>query len=32
MIQGGLDVAREEIELMTGEELPYTPRWIKSET
>jgi hypothetical protein len=28
----GLDVAREEIELMTGEQLPYAPRWIKGET
>lgn len=32
MTQGGLDVAREEIELMTGEQLPYAPRWIKGDT
>lgn len=32
MSEGGLDVAREEIELMTGEQLPYAPRWIKAET
>jgi hypothetical protein len=30
--EGGLDVAREEIEVMTGEQLPYAPRWIKGET
>jgi hypothetical protein len=29
MGEGGLDVAREEIEVMTGEKLPYAPRWIK---
>lgn len=28
---GGLDLAREEIELMTGESLPYTPRWMRGE-
>jgi hypothetical protein len=28
----GLDKAREEIELMIGITLPYTPRWINSET
>lgn len=28
---GGLDLARGEIELMTGESLPYAPRWIRSE-
>lgn len=32
MTHGGLEVAREEIELMTGEQLPYAPRWIKSDT
>lgn len=32
MVEGGLDLAREEIELMTGEQLPYAPRWIKGET
>ena len=32
MSEEGLDVAREEIELMTGEQLPYAPRWIKGET
>lgn len=31
MTEGGLDVAREEIELMTGEQLPYAPRWIKGD-
>lgn len=30
--EGRLDVAREEIELMTGEQLPYAPRWIKRDT
>lgn len=32
MTEGGLDVAKEEIELMTGEQLPYAPRWIKGDT
>jgi hypothetical protein len=32
MGEGRLDVAREEIELMTGERLPYAPRWIKGDT
>jgi hypothetical protein len=32
MSEGGLDVAREEIELMTGEQLPFAPRWIKGDT
>lgn len=32
MTEGGLNVAREEIELMTGEQLPYAPRWIKGDT
>lgn len=32
MVEGGLDLAREEIELMTGEQLPYAPRWIKGDT
>ena len=32
MGEGGMEVAREEIELMTGERLPYAPRWIKGDT
>lgn len=32
MTEGGLDLAREEIEVMTGSQLPYAPRWIKSDT
>jgi hypothetical protein len=32
MSEGGLEVAREEIELMTGEQLLYALRWIKGET
>jgi hypothetical protein len=32
MSEGRLEVAREEIELMTGEQLSYAPRWIKGET
>jgi hypothetical protein len=32
MSESGLDVAREEIELMTGEQLPFAPRWIKGDT
>ncbi|KAI7695416.1 hypothetical protein KC353_g17883 [Hortaea werneckii] len=32
MTESGLDIAREEIELMTGSELPYKPRWLKSDT
>lgn len=32
MNEGGLEVAREEIELMTGEHLPFAPRWIKGDT
>jgi hypothetical protein len=32
MSKGRLDVAREEIELMTGEQLPFAPRWIKGDT
>lgn len=32
MGEGRLEVAREEIELMTGEQLPYAPRWIKGDT
>lgn len=32
MSEDGLGIAREEIELMTGEQLPYAPRWIKSDT
>jgi hypothetical protein len=30
--EGGLDLAKQEIELMTGETLPYAPRWIRSQT
>jgi hypothetical protein len=32
MTAGGLELARREIELMTGEQLPYAPRWIKEDT
>lgn len=32
MTEGGLDLAQEEIELMTGSQLPYAPRWIKGDT
>jgi hypothetical protein len=32
MTEGGLELARREIELMTGEQLPYAPRWIKRDT
>jgi hypothetical protein len=32
LTEGGLEVAREEIETMTGEQLPYAPRWIKGDT
>jgi hypothetical protein len=32
MTEGGLEQARREIELMTGEQLPYAPRWIKGDT
>jgi hypothetical protein len=32
MSEGGLEVAREEIELMAGEHLPFAPRWIKGDT
>ena len=32
MAEGGLELARREIELMTGERLPYAPRWIKGDT
>jgi hypothetical protein len=32
MGEGGLDVTREEIEVMTIEKLPYAPRWIKTQT
>jgi hypothetical protein len=32
MNEGRLEVAREEIELMTGEQLLYVLRWIKGET
>lgn len=32
MVEGGLDLARKERELMTGEQLPYAPRWIKGDT
>ena len=30
--EGGLDTAREEIEVMKGEQLPYAPRWIEGDT
>jgi hypothetical protein len=30
--EGGLDVVREEIELIIGEQLPFAPRWIKGNT
>lgn len=32
MAEGRLDLTRREIEVMTGEQLPYAPRWIKGET
>jgi hypothetical protein len=32
MSEGRPEVAREEIELMTGEHLPSVPRWIKGDT
>jgi hypothetical protein len=32
MAEGRLELARREIELMTGEKLPYAPRWIKVDT
>jgi hypothetical protein len=32
MTEDGLELARREIELMTGEQLPYAPRWIKGDT
>jgi hypothetical protein len=32
MTEGGLEQARREIELMTGEQLPYALRWIKGDT
>lgn len=32
MTESGLDLAREEIEVMTGSQLPYAPRWIKGDT
>jgi hypothetical protein len=32
MTEGGLELARREIELMTGKQLPYAPRWIKGDT
>jgi hypothetical protein len=31
MAEDGLELARREIELMTGEQLPYAPRWIKGD-
>lgn len=31
MTENGLDLARDEIEVMTGSQLPYAPRWIKSD-
>lgn len=30
--ESGLELAREEIEVMTGSQLPYAPRWIKGDT
>jgi hypothetical protein len=30
LCEGDLELAREEIELVTGERLPYAPRWIGS--
>jgi len=32
LTESGLDLAREEIEVMTGSQLPYAPRWIKGDT
>lgn len=32
MTETGLDLAREEIEVMTGSQLPYAPRWIRGDT
>jgi hypothetical protein len=32
MAEGGLELARREIELITVEQLPYAPRWIKGDT
>ena len=32
MTESGLDLAREEIEVMTGSQIPYGPRWIKGDT
>lgn len=32
MSESGLKLARREIELMTGEQLPYSPRWLKGDT
>jgi hypothetical protein len=32
MTESGLNLAREEIEVMTGSQLPYAPRCIKSDT
>jgi hypothetical protein len=31
LCEGGMDLAREEIESMTGESLPHAPRWIRSD-
>jgi hypothetical protein len=31
MAEDGLELTRREIELMTGEQLPYAPRWIKGD-
>lgn len=32
MSESGLNLARRQIELMTGEQLAYTPRWLKGDT
>lgn len=32
MSESGLDLAREEIGVVTASQLPYAPRWIKSDT
>jgi hypothetical protein len=32
MTESGLDLTREEIEVMTGSRLRYAPRWITSDT
>jgi hypothetical protein len=32
MSEGGLKGSREEVELMTGEYLPFAPLWIKGDS